>query len=96
MTGRFWTAEEAFEIGGVDRLAPPGEHLRVAEDLVRNDVLTKAPLSVRALVEARRGHLEEIELKSRLRRPRDLHLTEDFREAATAFVEKRAPVFRGR
>ena len=34
-----------------------------------------------------------IELQARLRRPRTLHLTDDFRESALAFVEKRDPPF---
>lgn len=95
LTGRFWSAEEAFRCNAVDRLAKPGEHVeearRLAEQIMRNP-----PLSVRAVVEARRGTMEAIELQARLRRPRTLHLTDDFRESALAFVEKRNPVFHGR
>lgn len=96
LTGRFWTAEEALERGAVDRIALEGRHLELAEALVRDEILPKAPASLRALVEARRAVLETAQLEATLRGPRNLHLTEDFRESATAFVERRQPVFRGR
>jgi enoyl-CoA hydratase/carnithine racemase len=95
LTGRFWTAEEGLQRGAVDRLAARGEHLKVAEELAQA-IMVNPPLAVREGVQIRRGALEELELKARLTRHRDLHLTEDFRESATAFAEKRAPVFRGR
>jgi enoyl-CoA hydratase/carnithine racemase len=95
LTGRFWTAEEGFQRGSVDRLAKPGERIAVAEELARG-IMSQPPLAVREAVEIRRGAMQELELKSRLQRHRALHLTEDFRESATAFAEKRPPVFRGR
>ena len=95
LTGRFWSAEEGSKWGGVDRLVPAGQHITAAEELAR-EIMSNPPLSVRAMVEARRGTNEEIEMQARLRRPRGLHLTEDFHESALAFVEKRQPVFQGR
>jgi enoyl-CoA hydratase/carnithine racemase len=95
ITGRFWTAEEGRAVGAVDRLTAPGAQLEAAVELART-IMALPPLAVRAIVEARRGVNEAIELQGRLRRPRSLHLSEDFRESATAFMEKRAPVYRGR
>lgn len=95
MTGRTWTAEEGLQRGAVDRLAPAGERVAVAEELART-MMSHPPLAVREAVEIRRGAMQEIELKSRLQRHRALHLTEDFRESAAAFAEKRQPVFHGR
>ena len=60
------------------------------------EVLQNPPLAVRAIVETRRSALEEIDVKAYALRPRGLHLTEDFRESARAFVEKRKPVYKGR
>jgi len=96
MTGRFWTAEEALAQRAVDKVVPEGTHVSAAAEFIRDQVLPNPPLSVRAVVEARRGVFEELELRSRLRRPRALHLTEDFHESAKAFTEKRPPVYRGR
>jgi len=95
MTGRFWTAEEGLQRGAVDRVAPPGLRLQHAEELAAV-IMANPPLAVREAVQIRRGALEELELKAMHNRHRALHLTDDFRESATAFAEKRAPVFHGR
>jgi enoyl-CoA hydratase/carnithine racemase len=95
LTGRFFTAEEAYKHGAVDRVVPAGKRIEAAEELARA-LMKNPPLAVREAVQIRRLALEELELWSRLARRRDLHLTEDFRESASAFAEKRTPVFRGR
>jgi enoyl-CoA hydratase/carnithine racemase len=94
-TGRVWLAEEAYRYNLLNRLAEPGSHLEEAENLAR-EVLNNPPLAVRAIVEARRSALEHLDADSYAIRPRSLHLSEDFRESALAFVEKRKPVYRGR
>ena len=96
VTGRFWTAEEGIRVGAVDRLCKLGDQVETATQLALTEILPNPPLSVRAVVEARRGANEEVELTAYLRRPRGLHLTDDFRESALAFIEKRKPVFHGR
>ena len=95
MTGRMWSAEEGMRYNLINRLAEPGEHVAEAEKLAR-EVLKNPPLAVRAIVETRRSALEEIDVRAYALRPRGLHLTEDFRESARAFVEKRKPVYKGR
>lgn len=94
-TGRVWNAEEAQRVNLLTRLAENGEHMHVAKELAEQ-VLSNPPLAVRAIVEARRSALEHIDAQAYAVRPRTLHLSEDFRESALAFVEKRKPVYRGR
>lgn len=95
MTGRVWVAEEGLRYNVLNRLAEPGEHVHEAEKLAR-EVLNNPPLAVRAVVEARRAALDKLDVEAHAIRPRTLHLTEDFRESALAFVEKRRPVYKGR
>jgi len=95
LTGRAWSAEEAQKHGLLTRLAEPGEHLMVAEELAR-EIMKNPPLAVRAVVKARRSMLHEIDVKAHAVGPRGLHLTEDFHESVAAFLEKRKAVYHGR
>ena len=97
ITGRFFTAEEALAAGVVDRVAAKGEHLQQAYALAR-DIAANPPLSVRATVRTRRWYMDQAEREAYLQTtPLKLHLTEDFKESAKAFAEKRkAGPFKGR
>ena len=97
LTGRFFTAEEALAAGVVDRVAPKGEQLNQAYELARQ-MTANPPLSVRATVRTRRWYMDQAEREAYLQTtPLKLHLTEDFKESARAFAEKRkAGPFKGR
>ncbi len=98
LTGRIFTGEEAARHGVVTRATADGEHLAVAEDYARQ-ILKNPPLAVRAGVRTRRMYMLEAQrLSFMLVEPNPaLHLTQDFQEAAKAFVEKRPPrKFEGR
>jgi len=97
LTGRFFTAEEAFAAGVINRIAPEGRHLEVAYQLAA-EVASNPPLSVRATVRTRRWYMDQLEREVTMQTaPLKLYLTEDFGEAARAFAEKRRPgPFKGR
>lgn len=97
ITGRFFSAEEALAAGVIDRVAPAGEHLGQAYALARQ-ISANPPLSVRATVRTRRWYMDQAEREAYLQTtPLKLHLTEDFKESARAFAEKRpAGPFKGR
>ena len=95
LTGRTWGAEEADKHGMLTRLCEVGEHVKVAEELAHG-ILKNPPLAVRAVVAARRSMLNEMDVKAQAVGGKGLHLSEDFRESASAFLEKRKPVYKGR
>jgi len=91
MTGRRFSGREAFDQGLVNEAVAPGEHIAAAERWAER-ILKNPPLSVRAMVRARRWHLQQHEKEHILfYESFKLHLTEDFQESAKAFAEKRAP-----
>jgi enoyl-CoA hydratase/carnithine racemase len=96
-TGRFFTAEEAFEAKLINRVAPEGKHLDVAKELAAQ-VAKNPPLSVRTTVRTRRWYMQRMTREAQfIAEPFRLYLTEDFQEAARAFTEKRPPGrFKGR
>jgi enoyl-CoA hydratase len=98
LTGDPIGAERANAIGIVNRLAEPGEAVAVARELAvamaRNGPLALAA-SKRILVAAQ--DWTEAEAWERQREISDpVFNSEDAREGATAFAEKRDPVWRGR
>ena len=77
--------------GVIDRVAPQGEHLAQAYALAKQ-IAANPPLSVRATVRTRRWYMDQAEREAYLQtNPLKLHLTEDFKESARAFAEKRKP-----
>ena len=89
LTGRRFTGREAADHGVVTRAVSPGGHIAAAEELA-NQILMNPPLAVRASIRGRRWYIEEAQrFQVMLRASMPLHLTEDFRESALAFVENR-------
>lgn len=96
LTGRYFTAEEAMQLGMVNHLVAADQLLATAE-AVAAEILTNPPLSVRANVRVSRWFVRRMEEEAlAFTAPLKLHMTEDFRESALAFVEKRPAVFQGR
>jgi len=97
ITGRFFTAEEGQAAGVIDRVAKPGDHLEQAYAMARQ-IADNPPLSVRSTIRTRRWYMDQAEREAYLQTvPLKLHMTEDFRESARAFAEKRkAGPFKGR
>lgn len=98
LTGEPILAERAFEVGLVNRLADAGQAADVAIELAQQ-IAANAPL---ALIASKRileeqadwSRAEMWEAQSAISEP--VFSSEDAREGATAFAEKRSPVWRGR
>lgn len=98
LTGELITAERAYELGTINRLAEPGQALEVALGLAEA-VAAGAPLALegtkRILAEQWSWSDEEFwERQAEIVDP--IAASEDAKEGARAFAEKREPVWRGR
>src|SRR5919199_1796289 len=97
-TGRRVGAEEAREIGLVNRVVPQGEALEVSRELA-TEIAANAPLAVRHAKSAANRALD-VDLVSGLEYEADqfalLFATDDAREGMGAFAERRKPEFEGR
>jgi enoyl-CoA hydratase len=98
LTGEPISAERAADFGLVNRLADPGAAVEVALGLAK-EIAANAPLALiaskRILQEQRDWSSAEMwEAQGSISEP--VFTSEDAREGATAFSEKRPPVWRGR
>jgi len=98
LTGRRFSAKEAFAMGLVSRLVPPESVLDEAMALARA-IAAMPPLAVRAAKEAVLKSLNsglDDALAFERRRFYDLFDTQDQKEGMKAFVEKHKPVWTGK
>jgi len=98
MTGDPMTAQRAYEIGLVNRLAPRGQSLKVALEVARK-IAANAPLVVQAMKSIARSTLVPSSTE-RYYPQRDMlegiAKSDDIKEGVASFKEKRAPRFTGR
>lgn len=98
LTGAPMSAQRAYEIGFVNRLAEPGELVEVTQTLAEQ-IAANAPLSVAAgkqtaALTAEYSLSDAFEHAETLWAP--VYLSDDAQEGMTAFREKRAPQWKGR
>jgi len=97
-TGAMIDAAEAYRIGIADHLTPAGEALAMARK-VAGKILKNGPIAVRLAKQAVNKGLDqtlEEGQKSEASFFAQLCDTEDQKEGANAFIEKRPPVFKGK
>ena len=98
LTGRMVEAKEAADIGLVNKVVPAAELPAAAEALAK-EAIKNGPLAIASSVEAINRGLD-LTLDEGLELEAEIFgrtcATEDFKEGAKAFLEKRKPDFRGR
>lgn len=96
ITGEPVEAAELYRLGLINRLVPNGFHLSAAEALAEK-VLKAPPLATRVGVKLTRRQWVQTGAEADMQTlPLKLHMSEDFKEASQAFVEKRAPEYKAR
>jgi enoyl-CoA hydratase len=98
MTGETIDAAEAYRIGLVNKVTPPAELMSAAKEMMKT-ILANGPLAIALCIEAIDRGLE-MSLEEGLILEANhfglLATTDDMREGMSAFLEKRAPAFKGR
>jgi enoyl-CoA hydratase/carnithine racemase len=98
LSGEMITAEEAYRIGLVNEIVPSAELIARAEAILQK-IAANAPIAIKFALEAANKGMETSQGQGLLLEASYFGLcaaTEDKTEGTTAFLEKRAPQFRGR
>ena len=96
MTGRMINAEEALQFGLVNKICKPEELLDKVKETLQL-IHTKAPLAVAKVIECINNFDHDQQgYEFEIRKFDECFATEDMKEGASAFVEKRKAVFKGK
>lgn len=98
LTGEPIDAQEAYRVGLVNKVVPAAEVMPAAEKYAQN-ICAVAPLAVRAAKESMmkgRDMTLDLGLRFELLLAESLKSTEDLKEGAKAFIEKRKAHFKGK
>lgn len=90
-------AQRAYDVGMINAVTAPGEHVAQAERWA-HQLAGSAPMVVRAAKDLIDEHVGQGRVEQHVRTARSLGriaASDDMQEGITAFREKRAPVFRG-
>ncbi len=98
LSGEMISAQEAYRIGLVNEVVPATDLITRAEAIL-SKIASNAPIAVKFALEAANKVVETSQSEGQLLEASYFGLcaaTEDKKEGTTAFLEKRAPQFRGR
>jgi enoyl-CoA hydratase/carnithine racemase len=97
LTGMRVPAEELYRLGVVEACVPGDKLLEEAGQIARQ-IAAKSPTSVQLMIQTANA-IEDMSLRDGYRYEQDMTAqvakSEDAKEARQAFLEKRAPVFKG-
>jgi enoyl-CoA hydratase/carnithine racemase len=98
LSGEMISAQEAYRIGLVNEIVPAADLITRAEAILKK-IASNAPIAVKLALEAANKGMDASQGEGLLLEASYFGLcaaTEDKKEGTTAFLEKRAPQFRGR
>jgi enoyl-CoA hydratase/carnithine racemase len=98
LSGEMISAQEAYRIGLVNEIVPPADLITRAEAILKK-IASNAPIAVKLALEAANTVVQTSQSEGLLLEASYFGLcaaTEDKKEGTAAFLEKRAPQFRGR
>lgn len=97
LTADMIKADEAYRLGLVNHVVPVGEEVVKAKEIIEK-IATKAPIAASKIIEAVNAYFDKAQngFEREVEEFGKCVATEDFKEGATAFLEKRPANFKGK